>query len=277
MKGTPMRDFLRALLAFLAIVVVPACGSGGDTTTIVQQTDAPSPGWIVMLTTGNSLVFVDPADPSVLRRIVPVIGLPAGVTLNAIAFRPTTGNLYAHGSDNSFYEVDLVTGGATEAAAGKPSLPGPPSTYTMSISPTSGVIRLLSNLLDNVRVSLTSTAVNFDTDLSAGVRHIAYSNNFEGAGTTTLFGIDVNNLVRIGGPDGTPSPNGGVVTVIGPHGVPIGNGPTGFAISPSGTAYIAYSNSSLNSELWTVDLTTGTSTLLGPTGINLLLGIAVVP
>ena len=65
------------------------------------------------------------------------------------------------------------------------------------------------------------------------------------AGTaTTLYGIDTvaNQLVRIGGVDGTPSPNGGTITPVGPMGsinaVSIG----GFDIGQDGQALATLTN-----------------------------------
>src|SRR6185369_13708070 len=52
----------------------------------------------------------------------------------------------------------------------------------------------------------------------------AYTNNFAGATTTTLYDIDTftDSLVRQGGvnvPPGTPSPNSGQLFTVGPLGV----------------------------------------------------------
>jgi hypothetical protein len=49
----------------------------------------------------------------------------------------------------------------------------------------------------------------------------AYVNNFSGSTITTLYGIDTgaDRLVLIGGLNGSPSPNGGVVSNVGALGV----------------------------------------------------------
>ena len=55
------------------------------------------------------------------------------------------------------------------------------------------------------------------------VTHSAYTDNFAGATTTTLYGIDagLDILVRQGGLNGTPSPNLGGLTTIGGLGINI--------------------------------------------------------
>src|SRR5262249_27868385 len=98
----------------------------------------------------------------------------------------------------------------------------------------------------------------------------AYTNNFAGASVTTLFGIDSNRdvLVRQGGPDGTPSPNGGVLTTIG-TGLGFNTADlVGFDISGiSSVAYAALTAPGGNfSQLFTINLTTGSATLVGTIG-----------
>ena len=109
-----------------------------------------------------------------------------------------------------------------------------------------------------------------DTPLSpAGdVAGIAYDRNFLPSTQTTLFGLDAgtNSLVRIGGIDGTPSPNGGAVTAVGPVGrdvtldadLDIARGGTMYASLPSaGTAAPVLAR---------INATTGAATVVGPIG-----------
>jgi hypothetical protein len=83
-----------------------------------------------------------------------------------------------------------------------------------------------------------------------------------GATTTTAYAIDsnFNTLVRLGGADGTPSPNGGAVSTIG-SGLGLNvSANTGFDIVPSDSH--GYITTVVNgvSTLATVDLTTGAVT-----------------
>jgi hypothetical protein len=94
--------------------------------------------------------------------------------------------------------------------------------------------------------------------------HLAYTSQFAGATATTLYGIDdepeiPDNLVTIGGPGGVPDQ--GQVFSVGPT-----DGWSGFTIG--GTANTAFALSQEDNALWTVDLATGTGTLVRPTGIS---------
>jgi hypothetical protein len=112
------------------------------------------------------------------------------------------------------------------------------------------------------------------------VSAIAYTNNTPGAALTTIFGIDgpAATLVRIGGVDGTPSPNGGVVTTIGSLGVTPDAVDIGFDITPSGVAYAAFAVAGI-SNLYTIDLASGTATLVGRLGPGnvAVRGLAITP
>jgi len=73
--------------------------------------------------------------------------------------------------------------------------------------------------------------------------------------------------VRIGGVDGNPSPNGGLVTAVGSLMVPIGH-EAGFDIDgPTNTAWAVMTEFfSGVVGLYTIDLSTGAATLVGPVG-----------
>jgi hypothetical protein len=78
-----------------------------------------------------------------------------------------------------------------------------------------------------------------------------------------LFGIDSTSdaLVRQGGPDGTPSPNAGLITSIGALGVDF-SGDVGFDIAGArnGIAIAAARVSGAASELYAINLATGAAT-----------------
>ncbi len=97
-----------------------------------------------------------------------------------------------------------------------------------------------------------------------------YRDNFTGATTTTLFGIDSDKdiLVRQGGvsvPPGTPSPNTGQLFTIGALGQNTDSN-VGFDLVPlTGIAYASLTVSG-TSGLYTVNLSTGAATLVGTIG-----------
>ena len=271
----------KAFLIILALAVIPACGGSGDTT-IVQQSgpQAPAPGTLVGLTAdGLTLVFVDPAVPHIPLRILPLT-LPAATTLTTIAFRPLTKTLYAHAVNGRTYEIDLVTGGALSIGNTAFFLLNAPVLFSMSFNPVTDIFRMVDNQENNVTVDPISNNFTGHTTLSAPVTAVAHTNNFVGAATTTLFGLDNTQVLRIGGVNGAPSPNGGAVSVIGPHGIPLGAGsPSGFAITPGGTAYAVRTSGLFVAELWTIDLAgVAAPTKIGPFGTGVsILGMAVVP
>jgi len=90
----------------------------------------------------------------------------------------------------------------------------------------------------------------------------AYTNNFAGAGTTTLYGIDTNldvlvTQVAATGALSTVNPVGADLTEIG-----------GFDISGlSGIAYACTQDATLSrSTFWTINLATGQGTMVGMIG-----------
>jgi hypothetical protein len=183
------------------------------------------------LTADNRIVTFDTAAPGTLISSVPVVGLQPGESLLAIDYRPLTGLLYAIGDTSRAYLI-TQTGQATQV--------GP--VFDVALSGTAlGIdfnafvdrLRIVSNTQQNMRwnpitgvivdVDAGTVGVQPDTSLTIGsdVVALAYTNNIAAAGATTAFGIDAvtDSLVRIGGVDGVPSPNGGAVTTIGPLGV----------------------------------------------------------
>ena len=74
----------------------------------------------------------------------------------------------------------------------------------------------------------------------------------------------MRQLVRIGGANGNPSPNGGIVTPLGPLGLNAGPR-SSFDIAEDGTAYAVFNVNALES-LYTIDLSRGTATLVGVLG-----------
>src|SRR5262249_48018831 len=153
----------------------------------------------------------------------------------------------------------------------------------------------------NLRLNPNNGAVaGTDTALTAGSTIIAeaYDRNFDrqnnagdtGTLGTTLFGIDRsgNTLVRQGGVDGTPRPNGGVLTTVGPLGVTLRNMVTddgGFDIMAStdngglGTAFAGLTANDNVTRLFTINLSTGAATALGAigNGTTQIFSLAVVP
>jgi hypothetical protein len=233
------------------------------------------------LTTG-SLVTFDSATPGTISASVAITGLQAGETLLGIDRRPSNGLLYGLGSTNRIYTINTTTGVATSVGASPfaPALTG--TAFGFDFNPVPDRIRVVSTDTTDFRLNPNDgTLAGTDTPLAyaggdsgAGITPrvvgSAYTNNFNGTSVTTLFGIDSNRdvLVMQGGPNGTPSPNGGVLTTIG-TGLGFNTSDlVGFDISGiSSVAYAALTAPGGNfSQLFTINLTTGSATLVGTIG-----------
>lgn len=230
------------------------------------------------LTDKNSLVAFNPDKVGEAVNI-DITGLASGETLKAIDFRPATGQLYGLSSTSKLYTVDLKTGAATSVGAAlNPALTG--TDFGFDFNPTVDRLRLVSDADENLRlVPTTGTLAATDkvlayatTDANTGqnpnVTAGAYTNNFAGTTSTTLFGIDttLNTLVRQGDANGTPlSPNEGTLFTIGALGVDFANNAAFDIFTDSSLTNTAYAIS--GSTLYTINLTTGAATSVGTVSI----------
>ncbi len=238
------------------------------------------------ITAGNSLVRFNSSTPGLTSTTL-VTGLAAGEQLLGIDFRPLTGELYGLGSSNRLYTLDLTSGAASLAGTGPANdpftTPLAGSSFGFDFNPTVDRIRITGASGQNLRANpITGAIAATDTALAGGVSVVgsAYDRNDLDPGTpTTLFVIDSvsDSLFRQGGVDGSPSPNGGALTLIGSLGFDTGTF-VGFDISSaSGFAYATLTApGSFSSGLYRINLGTGAATLLGNTGL-LLNGVAVAP
>jgi hypothetical protein len=235
------------------------------------------------ITSAGNLVSFQSATPGTIASSVPITGLQSGETILAIDLRPATGELYGLGSTSRQYVINPVTGVATAVGAGPftPALSG--TSFGFDFNPTVDRIRVVSDTDQNFRLNPnTGTVVATDTTLIYGPSDpnlkvnptdvaAAYTNNFSGATTTTLFGIDssLNILVRQGSVDGTPvSPNTGQLFTVGALGVNP-NTDLGFDISGvTGVAYASLCGIGSACDLYTINLSTGAATLIGQIAVG---------
>jgi hypothetical protein len=241
------------------------------------------------LTLDNQLVRFDTDTPQTIISMVPITGLQTGEFIHGIDFRPATGQLYGLGSRRRIYRINPTTGEAMAVSSTDfvPPLTG--NSFGFDFNPTVDRIRVTSNRDENVRFNPnTGAVVAVDNPLAYAVGDphegadpnvvgVAYTNNFSNASMTTLYGIDyaLDTLVRIGGVNGTPSPNSGLLTTIGPLGVDASQ-LLGFDIAPStGTAFAVFRGTGGISRLYKINLNTGHAMLVGPTTGVSLRGLAV--
>lgn len=246
-----------------------------------------APAMIYAVDTSNHLISFDSATPAaVVSKNITGLAVPATETIRGIDFRPATGELYALGINNPdagndegrVYTLNTTTGVLTQVGATPFKTDfADGNDYSFDVNPSVDRLRITTDRDDNLRVNPNTGALaGSDTDLTAGanpaVVGTAYDRNFEGTPLTTLYGIDntTDSLVRIGGIDGTPSPNGGVVTSIGALGVAFTDFKVGFDIeSRTGTAYAVIRPSGTNlTTLFTINLANGAATAVGTIGGN---------
>jgi Domain of unknown function (DUF4394) len=235
----------------------------------------------------NSLVHFSTMTGGALAPPLAVTGLVAGDTLRAIDYRPVNGLLYAIATDGSnaavrTYTINPATGVAT-VVGGPVTMLVPSGSWDINFNPTVDRIRVVNDQDENARlVPDNGTLAGNDTNLTvaAAVDAVAYTNPFAGATVTTLYALNAatNSLALIGGINGTPSPNGGVVTDIGPLGVTFAGSPAAFDIATNNVAWAALRPSGGALSLYTINLTTGAATLIGAVGDGTLIldDIAIV-
>ncbi len=237
---------------------------------------ASSNSTVYGLTNSNQIVRFNSARPGTILSTTAVTGLAGGENLLGIDFRPATGQLYGLGSTSRLYVINTSTGAATAVgAAGLFTLVG--TDFGFDFNPTVDRIRVVSNTGQNLRLNPNDGALAAtDGTLNPGTPQVtaaAYTNNFAGATTTTLYDIDSgNDTLYTQNP-----PNSGVLVPVGALGIDVGS-VNGFDIaSGSGTALAGVQlTGNTNSSLYAINLTTGAASFIGPIGTALpLRGLAI--
>ncbi|SIO56059.1 protein of unknown function [Singulisphaera sp. GP187] len=245
------------------------------------------------VTTASVLIQFDPATASVVSA-KQITNIGAGETIQGIDFRPATRQLYALTTDAN-QTGRLYTINTTSAIAGLESTINVPVTGThfgLDFNPVSDRLRVVSDSDLNLRIDVATGNATTDGTLaynagdpSAGqdpnVVGSAYTNNFTGTTVTTLYQIDLNlDIVAIQSP-----PNDGTLATVGGLGVDATSVvgfdvlTTGEKASPTNQAIAALQVGG-TTGLYTVNLTTGAATLIGPYSdvmVGELIGFAIEP
>jgi len=196
---------------------------------------------ITALTVQNQLIFFDSLTPGSVSAPISISGVVSGDMLVGIDRRPSLGSnngvLYSVGVSASgsgrVYSVNEATGVATAVstlAADPTDLTAPfPFTtvqgvqFGIDFNPTVDRLRLTSDTGQNLRINVDNGLTQLDGPLAyeagdprAGMSPadvaVAYSNNFGGATTTVLRGVDIAS-----NPDTLvlhSNPNGGALQTI---------------------------------------------------------------
>jgi hypothetical protein len=267
-----MTSQFESLKKFAAIALIPltamACQGSGGSGSIVPIVPAtlscPSTDVAYGVTVSNNLICFSLTTPATVAGSIPLTGMTAGENMMAIDMRPATKVLYGIGSTGQLYTIDTTTGLVT--AVGTAVTYTGATSFGMDFNPTVDRIRVVTNNALNMRLNPDTGAVAAtDNPVDyTGVEAVAYANNYAGALTTTLYdiGITSNNLI-IQNP-----PNNGTLTTVGTN--------LGFNTDVN-TSFDIYTDSTFVnhgyavltplsatfSQLFTIDLSAGTATLVG--------------
>jgi hypothetical protein len=219
------------------------------------------------LTSDNRIVTFDSATPGSVVSSLAISGL-GGDALVGIDLRPADNLLYSVATGGNLYRLDLSGAGYAASLVGNIGVGLTGSAFGIDFNPTVDRLRLIDDTDQNLRINPNNAVTLTDTGIGGGYDIVgsAYTNNFSGATSTVLYGLDAlgSQLLR------STNPNGGVYVSVGPLGITLTpSNRVGFDISGStGDAYF-----SSGSQLYSLNLTTGGATLIGSLGSGALVGL----
>ena len=267
------------IVSRISIIAAFSATAVASTSTLAQQTV------YAIGNGGSSLVRFQSNNPG---AVTVVANFSGGTTfLDAIDFRPATGQLYGYldGTD-SFYTINTNTGATTIATVGASAAPTNTFQLGIDFNPTIDRLRVVTDSSQNIVFNpTTGTAAAFTTlayatgdpnfNTSPAIIDNAYTQNFTGATVTQQYAIDygIDALVRLDN-------NNGTLTTVGSLGINT-DIYTGFDIFTSGgvdTGYAILTGANGLPSFYTINLTTGAATSVGALGFtNQVYSLAVIP
>jgi Domain of unknown function (DUF4394) len=216
----------------------------------------------------NQLLKFNAKDPERIRGIQAITGLPAGVTLKGIDFRPATGDLYGVGSDSVVYRLNPKTGIAvSEGPAFTPALRG--KSFGVDFNPVVDKIRVVSDDRQNLRLNVDEgTVLSADKDINPGMPQIVGAGYLNSSFTatrptaTTLYVVDAwsDQLFK------QNPPNDGTLSEGKSLGIDVGSSANFDIAGADNTGFLTNSTSRRGTTLYTVDVNTGQTRSLGRVG-----------
>lgn len=255
--------FLKKFTTFLLLgaTVITLSLSSCNRTDDDRRTDAPNLTYIVLMG-GNQLMQFHAQSANSQSQPLSITGLQGGESLLSIDFRPATGQLYAVSSGSRIYVINLNSGVAT-AIGSEPFTPAVNGNIvSIDFNPTVDRIRLVTNTGQNLRLHPeTGAVVEVDGEINgasnAVIGGVAYTENFAGSTSTTLYDIDItsNKLFR------QDPPNDGALVEIGDLGVDVSE-VNGFDISVENNTALASLTVDGQPALYTIDLNSGSARIV---------------
>ncbi len=210
---------------------------------------------------GTMLDKYNAGAPETLLNSAQITGLQSRETIRAIDFRPATGQLYGISSGSRMYVINAETGAARMIGTG-PFTPALMGDYiSLDFNPTVDRMRVTTSSGQNLRLNPETGTVafvdgNINGQPGAMISEVAYTNNFAGAATTTLYDIDVTSQkLFIQNP-----PNNGTLVEVDSLFLKV-TGQGGFDISPDGIA-LGLFEVNKKATLFTIDLGTGRARII---------------
>jgi hypothetical protein len=215
------------------------------------------------VTQDNQLVTFQSDNVTNITPTHAITGLPGGESIVGLDVRPANGQLYALGKTSRLYVINPRTGAARQVGA-TPFIPALAGTgFGFDFNPTVDRIRVTSDAEQNLRLNPDDgTVAGVDTNLAyapgdpgAGtnpsVTASAYTNNFAGATSTTLYDIDnARHTLVIQNP-----PNNGTLTTVGALGTT--DPAAALDIGDGNVAYAVFTGKQNVQSLERIDLSTG--------------------
>jgi hypothetical protein len=258
MRRTRLLRWSAVAACLLAVSAVAAQGSSSKRVDRV----------LYATTDQNQLIKLNARKPSQIRDVRSITGLPAGVTVAGIDFRPASGDLYGVGSDSVVYRLNPKTGIAVaEGPAFTPALRG--KSFGVDFNPTVDKIRVVSDDRQNLRLNVDEgTVLSADKDLNPGMPKVVgagYTNSSFSATrptTTSLYVVDAaSDMLFKQNP-----PNDGTLTEGKRLGIDVGAN-ANFDVAGAGdTGFLTNSSPRRGTSLYTVDVLTGKTRSLGRIG-----------
>jgi hypothetical protein len=195
-----MRPGLALLVAAIAALALPAAASA-ETLYVIDNAVPPL------------LATIDSATPTTVNNIGPVTGMAATEQILAMDFRPADGQLYGVTNLERLYRINAANGAATMISQTPFTPTFPDDTAGADFDPVHDVLRVTMTNDVNVQISpVTGQVINQDANLTNNppdaasdnptMAGLAFTNNFPGATSSTLYGFE-NNLRDPSGSDPT--------------------------------------------------------------------------
>jgi Domain of unknown function (DUF4394) len=282
--------FLRRAAA-MAVGLSLALGTAASAAPHSDRNPDLKPGGLTayVTTDQNQLISFNVREPDELVSIRSISGLPMGVSLVGIDFRPKTGDLYGVGSNSVVYRVNPQTAIAIaeNVAPGTPPMDVPFSPalsgtkFGIDFNPAPDAIRVVSDAQQNQRLAPDAgTVLGTDGNLNPGMPQVvgaAYTNSTFSftqppATAVQLYVLDAaTNQVCLQNP-----PNAGTLTNCQPLDDVQLSKDSGWDIAGSNdVGYLATNDRRGRARLYTVDETTGDTDRIGRIGGRRLSGLTV--